>query len=112
LGRFAALSKPKHDVNESQPETHAKLCNLFNELGEIPCDVVTTNNNPMAVRHDAFIRSPYSLALEAQLKTFSTSAKTDFSMEWLPGGHVAGAMMRPIYHNRIVIDTVQSLIRS
>lgn len=43
--------KPKHDVNERQVETHAKLYKIFNEtqLSGIPCDVITTNNNPLAV---------------------------------------------------------------
>ena len=62
----------------------------------------------MAMKHDAFITPRYALELQTQLSSVTSSCRPPH-WEWLWGGHIAAALLRPIFHKKLVVDTVNEL---
>lgn len=88
---------------------------LFDELYKTQMTVLGTNEGKglkvvkaIAMAHDAFIKPFYAREFEDQIKLCLDDT---FEMQWYPGGHAFAAVMRPFLHNKLVIETVQELLR-
>ena len=102
--------------SDSQAETRNKLYQELDrtQLSMIADPIRADAKKSMAVikgycmAHDLFVPARYSRELESQLKICSSP---DFFMRWLPGGHVWAAIVRPIYHKKLVIEAVYALLQ-
>ena len=61
---------------------------------------------PYATKNDLFIRARYARELETQIQEcLDASHKT----AWIPGGHIAAALVGPYLHKKLIVDIVQEL---
>ena len=73
------------------------------------------------MKNDGFITPPYSrvyinhieqLVQQAPASGHHPRSQCDYRMEWLSGGHVVAAMLRPFYQKRAIIEVGLSLVQS
>lgn len=119
---FKALQK---NVDESVEGTRQGLYDelVKTQLTSVTKDFTTDDENKgpfppqqslavvklYAARNDAFIRPVYALELARQLGSI-TSPANPLTMEWLWGGHITAAIVRPFYQKKLVVDTVLELL--
>jgi len=60
-----------------------------------------------AMRNDLFIRPWYAKELQDQIRE---CLNDDYCMQWIPGGHMMAALMRPILHKNLIENTVQAML--
>lgn len=89
---------------------------LFDELYKTQLSIITEHipkSNRIGVvritasHHDHFIRRRYSHELIDQMEALRPMIK--LPVEWLPGGHVVAAVLRPIYHRKAIMEAVKAL---
>eukprot|EP00934_Nitzschia_sp_Nitz4_P006588 Nitzschia sp. Nitz4//scaffold15_size197535//161324//162490//NITZ4_001603-RA/size197535-processed-gene-0.30-mRNA-1//1//CDS//3329537790//6578//frame0 len=62
-----------------------------------------------AMEYDAFIPTRYSNVYEQQVQSILYPS---FTLSWKLGGHAWAAVMRPLLHTQLIVDTVQELVGS
>lgn len=116
---WKALRSIKDEKREEEYLTKAQE-RLYNELNKTQLTLLTNGTGSgradnavavikgMAMKHDAFISPSYALELQKQLLPVTEPSNPPV-WEWLWGGHVLAALMRPVYHKRLVVSTVREL---
>ena len=101
----------RQDANENQEDTRKRLFDLFDltQLNTVkPPKIVAPLRavKAYAMTNDLFIRPRYSQTLERQVQE---CLNPNFKMQWLPGGHVSAALMRPLMHKKLIVDTITAM---
>lgn len=63
--------------------------------------------NMQSMYHDGFIPRKYSSAYVEQMKRLTKAS--NFQLRWMPGGHVLGAMLRPLLHKSAIAEAVYKM---